>query len=64
MSDPGVIWLQPWCDGCEKHAYPGEGRLWCTNDEWGECPADECQQKPVKYVRADLMEAGDAGTDG
>lgn len=44
-----TIWLQPWCDGCEKHAY-GEGRLWCQDDVWGKC--DECDAMPVKYVIA------------
>lgn len=41
-----TIWLQPWCDGCEKHCR-GEGRLWCPDDAWGRC--DECGRQPVKY---------------
>ena len=45
-----IIWLQPWCDGCEKHDYSCDGRLWCQTDEWGHC--DECGRASVKYVLA------------
>lgn len=45
-----VIWLQPWCDGCEAHCYSGEGRSWCQDDAWGQC--DECGAPPVKYQLA------------
>ncbi len=44
-----VIWLQPWCDGCEKHS-SGEGRQWCQDDAWGQC--EECDQKSERYVLA------------
>jgi hypothetical protein len=43
-----VIWLQPWCAGCEQHCTPGEGRMWCQDNVWGEC--EECGNKPVRYV--------------
>jgi len=45
-----VIWLQPWCDGCEKNAYGSDGRQWCEDDVWSKC--DECEQASVKYVLA------------
>ena len=48
MSDPSEIWLQPWCDGCEKYCYGGEGRQWCQDDIWGSC--GECDKKAIKYV--------------
>jgi hypothetical protein len=51
-EDPKVIWLQPWCEGCDTHAYRGEGRQWCEDDAWGQC--DECDQKSVKYVLAPI----------
>jgi hypothetical protein len=56
-----VIWLQPWCDGCEKHCNSGEGRLWCQDDVWGQC--DECDRKPVKYIiaAAPASTAGEVG---
>jgi hypothetical protein len=44
-----VIWLQPWCDGCES-ANTSDGRLWCPHDVWGQC--EECEQKPVRYELA------------
>lgn len=46
MSDPLVIWLQPWCEECERS---GEGRLWCKDKVWGKC--EECGALPVRYVR-------------
>lgn len=46
MPDPSEIWLQPWCDRCERNS--GEqGRLWCQDDVWGRC--DECGASAVKY---------------
>jgi hypothetical protein len=42
-----TIWLQPWCDGCDKHAYGSDGRMWCQDDVWGHC--EECGRPPVKY---------------
>jgi hypothetical protein len=45
---PRVIWLQPWCDGCEAHHASGEGRLWCEDNVWGKC--DECGKKAIRYV--------------
>lgn len=47
-----TIWLQPWCDGCEKNFYGIEGRMWCQDDVWGKC--DECEEKSVKYVIDEL----------
>lgn len=55
-----TIWLQPWCKGCEQHAYGTEGRQWCEDDPWGEC--EECGRKPVKYVIAPV--ASQEKTDG
>lgn len=53
MSDPKEIWLQPWCDECERHArYPDAGRLWAPDDPWTKC--DDCDRKPVRYVLAEL----------
>jgi hypothetical protein len=49
MNEPDEIWLQPWCDDCEKNCGV-EGRNWCQDDVWGEC--DECGRKSVKFVRA------------
>ena len=48
-ADHDVIWLQPWCAGCEMHASYGEGRRWCQDDVFEPC--EECGQKSVKYVR-------------
>jgi hypothetical protein len=48
-ADHDVIWLQPWCAGCEMHASYGEGRQWCRDDVFEPC--EECGQKSVKYVR-------------
>lgn len=42
-----VIWLQPWCTGCDLYNDP---RLWCQDDVWGKC--DECDALPVKYMLA------------
>lgn len=55
-----VIWLQPWCDGCERNDYSEAGRLWCQDDPWGHC--DECGAPAVKYVLApDQPERRDDG---
>ena len=57
-----VIWLQPWCEGCERHSAYNEGRLWCQDDVWGKC--DECDEKSVKYVLAlDQPLKPDVGTN-
>jgi hypothetical protein len=42
-----TIWLQPWCDGCERSS---EDRLWCQDDVWSYC--DECGAPAVRYVLA------------
>lgn len=49
MSDPKVIYLQPWCEGCETHA-GYEGRNWCQDDVWTQC--DECPNKSSRYLLA------------
>ena len=44
-----TIWLQPWCDGCDKGAYDAESsRQWCRDEVWGPC--EECGRKPVSYT--------------
>ena len=55
MDDPKEIWLQPWCDECERTGIhdsvgPSEGRQWCQDDVWGKCDAIDCDQKSVRYV--------------
>lgn len=46
-----IIWLQPWCDGCQKHADSiDNGRTWCVDEAWGPC--EDCGAMPVKYVMA------------
>lgn len=43
---PRVIWLQPWCEECDRN--PGDGRMWCHDDVWGTC--DDCGKKAIRYV--------------
>lgn len=51
MADYKTIWLQPWCDGCETHAWGASGgRQWCQDDVWEDC--SECGAKSVKYIIA------------
>lgn len=45
-----TIWLQPWCDGCEKMSCAGDGRMWCQDEVFGNC--EECGRPPVKYALA------------
>jgi hypothetical protein len=45
-----VIYLQPWCDKCERASGNGDGRMWFQNDAWGKC--DDCDRKFVKYILA------------
>jgi hypothetical protein len=46
--DHATIWLQPWCNGCDKHAFGVDsGRQWCEDEVWDDC--EECGAKPVKY---------------
>ena len=45
------IWLQPWCDGCDKQCWGSDGRQWCENDAWSGC--EGCERQSVKYVLAD-----------
>ena len=52
--DHETIYLQPWCEGCQKNCY--EGREWCETDIWDGCEGDGCERKSVKYVRADIIE--------
>jgi len=47
MAHPRVIWLQPWCSGCDHYART-DGRMWCQDDVWGRC--DECGRKAIRYV--------------
>lgn len=42
-----TIYLQPWCDGCNRS---GEDRTWCRDNVWEDC--EECGKKPVRYVLA------------
>lgn len=46
-----VIWLQAWCDGCDKNAWGSDGRQWCQDDAWSGC--EGCERKSVKYILAD-----------
>ena len=46
-QDPSEIYLQPWCDKCERD--PGDGRMWAPDDPWIEC---DCGRKSVRYVMA------------
>ena len=51
MPDPKEIWLQPWCDECERTS--GEpGRLWCDEDVWGRCEAIDCDKPSVLFMPA------------
>ena len=53
VSEHKEIWLQPWCEGCEKEASGGwgDGRQWCEDDVWGTC--EGCESKSVRYVLAE-----------
>lgn len=53
MTDPDVIYLEPWCETCDQGQ---EGRMWCENDEWDEC-VNGCGRKSTRYVRAEKAEA-------
>lgn len=47
------IWLQPWCDDCQKQSWGFDsGRQWCEDEAWGDCGT--CGAKPVKYVLCDV----------
>lgn len=48
-EDHKEIWLQPWCDGCDRCSRD-DGRQWCLDDVWGKC--DECGSASVRYVIA------------
>ena len=43
-----IIWLQPWCDACDR--YDNYERLWCQDNVWDNCEA--CGRPAVKYVLA------------
>ena len=46
-----IIWLAPWCDGCNKYDYSIDGgRTWCKDNVYEPC--EECGREPVKYVVA------------
>ena len=53
MNEHKEIWLQPWCEGCDKDANTGwnGGRQWCEDDVWDTC--EGCEQKSVRYVLAE-----------
>jgi hypothetical protein len=50
LADHETIWLGPKCE--EK----GDGRTWAPDNPWGD-KCDHCDEKPVKYVRADQLTA-------
>lgn len=50
LRDHETIWLGP---NCEDR---GEDRCWAPDNPWGD-GCDECGEKPVKFVRADLYAA-------
>jgi hypothetical protein len=54
-----TIWLQPWCDHCDRILDGGDGRQWCKYEVWGPC--EECGRKPVKYVIAPPAQSGKPG---
>jgi hypothetical protein len=46
-----IIWLAPWCDGCDKYDCSNDGgRTWCKDNVYETCV--ECGREPVKYVVA------------
>jgi hypothetical protein len=48
MSQHETIWLQPWCDNCDRNVCNGgDGRMWCQDNVWDPC---ECGAKPVRYI--------------
>jgi len=48
-QDPETIWLQPWCEKCQKESWgANEGRQWCEDKVWDQC--DLCERKPVRYI--------------
>jgi hypothetical protein len=47
VAEHQTIWLQPWCDNCDRNVVNGgEGRMWCQDKVWDDC---ECGAKPVRY---------------
>ena len=46
MSEHQTIWLQPWCDECQRR---GVDRTWCQDAVYDPC---DCGAMPVKYVIA------------
>jgi rubrerythrin len=51
MTDHRTIWLEPWCDECERSFRSKDGRIWCEDNPWQQCPT--CGAMPVKYVIAE-----------
>ncbi len=50
MTEHQTIWLQPWCEQCERAAHSVEsGRTWCQDPVYDQC---DCGAMPVKYVIA------------
>ena len=46
---PQVIWLSPFCVGCDRHAWGIEnGQLWCTK------PQDDCAECGLGWTRYTL----------
>jgi len=54
MADPETAYLQPICDRCKQYA---DERLWWDLEKDAACPEDDCPNKPVVYIRADLFNA-------
>ena len=51
MSEHTEIWLEP---KCAEDNRP-EGRQWCQDAVFETCC--ECGEKPIRYIRADIVEA-------
>lgn len=48
MGDPAEVWLDAWCDICDR--MPNDGRMWAPDNPFDQCV--ECGRGPVKYVPA------------
>ena len=51
---PDTLFLEPVCTRCEQ--FKGDG-LWSEDENNAVCSENDCPNKPVTYIRADLYDA-------
>jgi uncharacterized protein (DUF433 family) len=53
-AEPETIYIEPICDHCKNFEANGQ---WSEEEQEAACMEEDCPNKPVAYIRADLFRA-------